>query len=258
MRKIVLPFLIIAALLLAQAGISRTGETSIWVEWPLEFMPDSFPSKAICTPPVSGWLTLSRMQATDTKRDVVIDAATGASVVRFHNADDNGDMLEWPAGETGENANRYIDFAVTPPAAREMRVTKITMLIGAYSTEAMKCRINAGIGDAFADAQTIFDASQNALPDKTMIPLDLTPTLTIPAGETLHLRVLPWHENSSGIGKYILLRSVIVQGQMAEAPQNEDIRATDAFSAPVKESRNGVVYIFRDGKIYTLQGQQVP
>lgn len=238
--------------------VSMAGGTSVWAEWPLDSKPASFPLDAICHGPVSGEMTLSLMQATDTKNDVTIDAATGASVVRFHNADESGAKTNWPTDEIDENANRYIDFAVTAPATMEVRVTRVSLLIGAYSTGFMKCHINTGFGDAFTDVHTIYEASQTALPNKAMIPLELTPALTIPAGETLHLRVLPWHEHSSGSGKYILLRNVLVEGQAFEPSSHEDIRATDAFPAPVRILHNGVIYILREGGKYTLQGQLVP
>lgn len=237
--------------------ISLAGGTQVVLEWPLETKPTSFPLDAICTGPVSGEMTLSLMQATDTKTDVTIDAATGATVVRFHNANESGAKTDWPADEIDENANRYIDFSLAAPATMDVRITSIRMLIGAYSTSAMKCHINTGFGDDFTDVHTIFEASQTALPNKAMNPLELTPTLTVPAGETLHVRVLPWHEHSSGSGKYILLRNVFIEGQAFEP--TEDIEQHTANPSPEtnKLLRNGQLIIERNGKMYNVLGTRL-
>ena len=233
--------------------LSLEGGTRVLAEWYLETKPAAFPLDAICSGPVAGVMTLSLMQATDIKDDVVIDAATGATVVRFHNADEEGNKTAWPTEEIDENAGRYVDFAVTAPATMEVRVTNIRMRIGAYSTSFMKCHINTGFGDGFTDVQTIYEAAQTALPNKEMWDLDLTPTLTIPAGETLHMRVLPWHEHTSGSGKYLLLRDVSIEGQAFEP--TEDVEQVPGHKVhPAKRIRNGQFVIERNGVLYNAQG----
>ena len=235
------------------------GNTTIRVfaEWYLETKPTVFPVDAICSGPVAGMMTMHLMQATDTKRDVEIDAATGATVVRFHNADESGNKADWPAEEIDENANRYIDFSLTAPKTMEVRVTNIHMRIGAYSTGFMKCHINTGFGDNFTDVHTIYDASQTALPNKEMWDLDLTPTQTIPAGETFHMRVLPWHEHSNGSGKYILLRDVSIEGEAFEPTRIEEISSEPSTFRVQKILRDDVLFILRDDKLYNAQGAEV-
>lgn len=235
--------------------ISLEGGTAISAEWPLEEKPASLPLAAICGGPVSGEMTLSLMQATDTKNDVTVDGMTGATVVRFHNADQNGTKTAWPTDEIDENANRYIDFSLTAPATMEIRITHISMRIGAYSTSAMKCHINTGFGDDFTDVHTIYEASQTALPNKEMNTIEMTPTLTIPAGETLHVRVLPWHEHSSGNGKYILLRDVQILGQAFE-PDNQSIHTTLEPAQTFKVLQDGQLLIHRNGQLYNMNGQR--
>ena len=234
--------------------LSLVGGTTVRVEWPLETKPAALPLDAMCTGPVSGVMTMSLMQATDTKNDVLIDAATGATVVRFHNADESGAKTNWPTEEIDENASRYIDFSLTAPTTMDVRVTQILMRIGAYSTGYMKCHINTGFGDAFTDVHTIYEAAQTALPNKEMRDIILTPTLTVPAGETLHMRVLPWHEFSSGSGKYILLRDVTIEGQ-AFAP--EGVESQELRVKSQKIIKNGQIIIIRNGKSYNVLGTQV-
>ena len=87
-----------------------------------------------------------------------------------------------------------------------------------------------------------------------MFPLELTPMLTIPAGETLHLRVLPWHEHSSGSGKYILLRDVKIEGQAFEPGEGSAVEATEAAVKAVKVLRNGQLFIIKNGVAYNVLG----
>jgi len=237
--------------------LSLEGGSPVSATWELHAKP-SMPLAAVCEGPLSGEMTLSLMVATDTKNDVVIDGETGETVVRIHNADESGAKTNWPTGEIDENASRYVDFAVTAPGTMEVRVTKISMYIGAYSTGFMKCHINTGFSDAFTDVHTIFEAAQTALPNKEMNAIELTPTLTIPAGETLHVRVLPWHEHTSGSGKYILLRDVKIEGQAfdPELSGMDAIRQTPATQSK-KMLVNGQLLIERNGRLYNATGAEV-
>ena len=130
------------------------------------------------------------------------------------------------------------------------------MYIGAYSTGFMKCHINTGFGDGFTDVHTIYEAAQTALPNKEMRAIEMTPTLTIPAGETLHVRVLPWHEHTSGSGKYILLRDVIIEGQAFET-ETTGIESQELKANSQKLIKNGMLIILRDGKTYNVLGAEM-
>ena len=236
-------------------AVSLDGGAAVSATWTMDAKP--IPD-AVVTGPISAALSMSLMVATDTKDDVIINGETGATVVRIHNADENGTKTNWPAEEIDENAGRYVDFSVTAPATMEVRVTKISMYIGAYSTGFMKCHINTGFGDGFTDVHTIYEAAQTALPNKEMRAIELTPTLSIPAGETLHVRVLPWHEHSSGSGKYILLRDVTIEGQAFE-PQQEGVEQVrqEPIANSQKLIKDGRLLIIRDGKTYNALGVEM-
>jgi hypothetical protein len=236
-------------------AVSLDGGAAVSATWTMDAKP--IPD-AVVTGPISAALSMSLMVATDTKDDVIINGETGATVVRIHNADENGTKTNWPAEEIDENAGRYVDFSVTAPATMEVRVTKISMYIGAYSTGFMKCHINTGFGDGFTDVHTIYEAAQTALPNKEMRAIELTPTLTILAGETLHVRVLPWHEHSSGSGKYILLRDVTIEGQAFE-PQQEGVEQVrqEPIAKSQKLIKDGRLLIIRDGKTYNALGVEM-
>ena len=133
--------------------------------------------------------------------------------LRFHNSDDGKSKTPWPADEIDENAVRYIDLSVTAPTDSTIRITAISMDLSASGCSSMSCHINTGFGDNFTDVHTFYE--KVALPQRTVTPVAITPThLIIPAGKTLHIRILPWlnGETTPRTGKYICLDNVSIQG----------------------------------------------
>jgi hypothetical protein len=165
--------------------------------------------------PISAELTMSNMCAPDTKSDFEDGDVKNITMVRFHNADANGTKTDWPAGEIDENADRYIDFAITAPSTMDLRISNISLDISAYSTSYMSYHINTGFGNGFTQVTTI--AEEVGMTNKAVKHLNLSTTLTVKAGKTLHVRVLPWHNNSAGSGKYISLKNVKIEGKAFEA-----------------------------------------
>ena len=132
---------------------------------------------------------------------------------RYHNSDNGKSRTPWPADEIDENAVRYIDLAVTAPADSALRITGISMDLSAVGTAAMSCHINTGFGDNFTDVHTYYE--KVGLKQNTLTPVAIAPThLTVPAGKTLHIRILPWlnDESAPRSGKYIYLSNVRVEG----------------------------------------------
>ena len=241
-------------------ALSLDGGAAVSATWAIDANPVA---DAVVEGPISAAFTMSHMMAADTKSDATGADGEQTTVVRLHNADDAGAKATWPATEIDENPDRYVDFAIMTPATMEVRITKIYMEIGAYSTAAMKCHVNTGFGDGFTEVKTIYEAATVALPSigpkdgnpgSPMNIVDVTSSLAIPAGETLHVRVLPWHENASGNGKYICLKNVQIEGMAFEPTEDLESIPSSAFSIK-KIVRNGQLLIIRDGKIYNAQGQ---
>lgn len=135
------------------------------------------------------------------------------SALRFHNSDNGKTKTPWPADEIDENAVRYIDLAVTAPADSALRITRIAMDLSAVGTSTMSCHINTGFGNNFTDVHTFYE--KVALPQRTPTPVAITPThLTVPAGQTLHIRILPWlnDETKPRSGKFISVSSIRIEG----------------------------------------------
>ena len=185
-------------------------------------------------------------------------------MVRFHNGTAK---TAWPAGEIDENAERYIEFTLTAPSTMEVRVTKIMLDLAAHSTNTMACHIRTAVDEQFSNTELIYE--NTALPSNTssapatIAQLELTPTITIPAGETLHMRILPWHNlNESKSGKYICVKNVVIQGMAFEPGEEPDpeegIVNTSIQSQSRKMIINGQIIIVRpDGKMYNVLGSRL-
>ncbi len=133
--------------------------------------------------------------------------------LRFHNSDNGKTKTPWPADEIDENAVRYIDLAITAPADSALRITGIKMDLSAVGTSTMSCHINTGFGDHFTDVHTFYE--KVGLPQNAPTPVAIEPThLTVPAGATLHIRILPWlnDEAKPCSGKYIGVSKVRIEG----------------------------------------------
>ena len=235
--------------------ISLAGGSPVSATWALDAKPTSWPLAATCEGPLSGAMSLSLMTAWDYKSEFSDGESTSVGMVRFHNADAAGAKTNWPTEEIDENASRYIDFAVTAPATMEVRVTNLSMDIAAHSTSAMCYHINTGFGEDFTNVATI--AEKVNMTNKSIEHLAFTPTLTIPAGETLHIRILPWHQNTSGSGKYICVKNVVIEGQAFEPGEGSAVEATEAAVKAVKVVRNGQLFIEKNGVVYNVLGATV-
>ena len=213
----------------------------------------TMPAAAVVQGPAAAAMTLSSMVAWDVKSEFTDGAETNIPMVRFHNADANG-KANWPTTEIDENANRYIDFALTAPTTMEVRVTGISMSLAAHSTSAMCCHINTGFDDEMLQVKTIYERKN--FTNKSIEHVSITPTITIAPGHTLHVRILPWHENSSSSGKYICVKDVRIEG-MAFAPDMTDLKY-DVQTENVQCTKvilDGKLYLMYKGTMYNVQGQ---
>ena len=233
--------------------ISLAGGSAVSATWAIDAKPVA---DAVVSGPISAAFTMSYMMAADMKSEFSDGTADNIEMVRFHNADASGAKTAWPAGEIDENASRYLDFAITAPATMEVRITSISMDIASHSTSTMCYHINTGFGEGFTDVKTI--AEKVNMTNKAIEHLAITPTLTIAASETLHVRILPWHDSGdSKSGKYICVKNVVIEGQAFEPGEEgiESLQPSEVRSQKV--IRNGVLLIERNGVVYNAQGVEV-
>ena len=232
--------------------IALDGGSAVSASWAITEKTNA--TDVVISGPVSAAMTMSLMTAWDVKAEFSDGETDNIAMVRFHNADAGGAKTNWPTDEIDENASRYIDFAMTAPSTMNVRVTGISLDIAAHSTSAMCYHVNTGLGEAFTDVKTI--AEKVNMTHKTIEHLNLTPMLTIKAGETLHVRVLPWHQNSSGSGKYICVKNVKIEG-LAFDPAEEGIDEVQHTLKATKIIRNGQLLIEKNGILYNAQGVQI-
>ena len=233
--------------------ISLAGGSAVSATWAIDAKPVP---EAVVSGPISAAFTMSYMMAADVKSEFSDGTADNIEMVRFHNADASGAKTAWPAGEIDENASRYLDFAITAPATMEVRITSISMDIASHSTSSMCYHINTGFGEGFTDVKTI--AEKVNMTNKAIEHLEITPTLTLAAGETLHVRILPWHDlGESKSGKYICVKNVVIEGQAFEPGEEgiESLQPSEVRSQKV--IRDGVLLIERNGVVYNAQGVEV-
>ena len=202
----------VIAVPVSATAISLVGGAAISATWALSSKTDM---TAVVEGPVAAELKMKNMMAADTKSEFSDGESSTITMVRFHNADASGTKTAWPTDEIDENANRYMDFVITAPTNMELQISSISLDIAAHSTSAMCYHINTGIGNKFTDVKTI--AEKTNMTNKTIYPLQLATTIKVPAAKTLHVRVLPWHQNASGSGKYICVKNVLIEGQAFES-----------------------------------------
>ena len=240
--------------------ISLDGGSAVSATWAIA--DKNTATDAVVTGPVAAAMTMNLMTAWDYKEEFTYEESTTVGMVRFHNADAGGTKTNWPTDEIDENADRYIDFALTAPATMEVRVTNISLDIAAHSTSAMCYHINTGFGSGFTEVKTI--AEKVNMTNKVIEHLAFTPTLTIPAGGTLHVRVLPWHQHTSGGGKYICLKNIVIEGQAFEPepdpkpdPEGIENQMANDTCRTGKFLKDGRLLIVHNGKTYTVTGVEV-
>ena len=119
----------------------------------------------------------------------------------------------WPAGEIDEVANRYIEYTIAADKKKGLVIEHITLPVKAKGGSGMNIHINYGFGETFSGVTTIYE--NTALPKNKQITVALDQPILVPAGQTLHLRVLPWYDsNGKPQGKkYLQLGDLKVTGK---------------------------------------------
>ena len=119
----------------------------------------------------------------------------------------------WPAGEIDEVANRYVEYSISAEKKKGLVVETMSLPICAKGGEGMNIHINYGFGDAFRNVTTIYENTALKKNKKEVILLDQP--ILVPAGETLHIRVLPWYDSNGKpqTKKYLQLGQLKVKGK---------------------------------------------
>lgn len=156
----------------------------------------------------------------------------------------------WPANEIDEVATRYADFVITAPQDVDLQITKIEMTVAGNGGNGVCAHVNYGVGDDFTGVVTIFEKVK--MSNKAANAVSAQPVLRIAAGDSFHVRVLPWY-NGAATGKWICVSNVLIEGVSAgEETAISEISATnssiayDLLGRPVGDEYKGIVIC--DGK----------
>ena len=119
----------------------------------------------------------------------------------------------WPAGEIDEVANRYIEYTISAEKKKGLVIESISIPVKAKGGAGMNIHINYGFGDTFRDVTTIYENTALKKNKKEMVKMDQP--ILVPAGETLHIRVLPWYDSNGQPqkGQYLQLGDLQITGK---------------------------------------------
>ena len=122
----------------------------------------------------------------------------------------------WPAGEIDEVANRYIEYTIAAEKKKGLVIETITLPVCAKGGEGMNIHINYGFDDAFNGVTTIYE--NTALPKNKQLTVTLNQPILVPAGQTLHIRVLPWYDSNGKPqkGKTLQVGALTVSGKQLQ------------------------------------------
>ena len=119
----------------------------------------------------------------------------------------------WPAGEIDEVANRYIDYTIKADKKKGLVIETITVPVFVKGGNGMNIHINYGFGDEFKGVTTIYE--NTALPKGEPLVIKIKNPILVPAGEIMHLRILPWYDSNGKPqkGKRLQVGEVKVKGK---------------------------------------------
>ena len=119
----------------------------------------------------------------------------------------------WPAGEIDEVANRYIEYTIAAEKKKGMVIESITLPVKAKGGPGMNIHINYGFGEQFRGVTTIYE--NTALKKNKCLTIRMEQPILVPAGETLHIRVLPWYDSNGKpqSKKYLSLGEMKISGK---------------------------------------------
>lgn len=116
----------------------------------------------------------------------------------------------WPA-ETGENANRYMEFVVEPATGNTVTITSVSLMIYTNSGSGMRANIYYSTDSTFSTRTQIGStlSLSSTAPSSPNVSQSLS--LSVPTNEAFYVRIYPWY-TSATTGKYLIVKSVTIAG----------------------------------------------
>ncbi len=125
----------------------------------------------------------------------------------------------WPANQTEQIDDVYIQFAVSPNADFTFHATTISLDMCITAINNMKANLFYSTEPTFKSPTMIeysTDMDNNYLPRDVLESFEFPISATVNSGETLYFRIYPWVDNDPDVrsGKYICLRNVFISGRI--------------------------------------------
>lgn len=150
------------------------------------------------------------------------------------------DSLGTWSAETGENASRYLQFAVSPAANYNLTVTSVQFYIGwAGTTNHIYANVYYSASPTFATRTQLGSTItlQNSAGVFTSFPLNVV----VNNGSTFYVRIYPW-DNAAATGKSCGLFDVgiygnavsVVSSSLSAAPSNLSINSVNINGSKIK------------------------
>ena len=134
------------------------------------------------------------------------------------------DGAEWPV-ESGPDAARYVQFAVSAPAGGTLTLTDIDFVMNAGGTGEMDASVFIDTDSEFGSPSPLEVDIQVSREAVGVFSYDISETLT--DGETLYLRVYPWLGGGNpSSGRYLFLQNMVIAGD-GSIPEPEPARGVN-------------------------------
>ena len=127
--------------------------------------------------------------------------------------------IGWPANQSGNVANQYVQYTISPTNGKVLTVTDVSIDFGpAGSTNVMKANIEYSL-DGFVTAGTKLNGpTPLTLPavasndNSYLTAFYNNLSISVSSGKTFTLRVYPWWPSTASPSKYLVEKNVVISG----------------------------------------------
>ncbi len=96
----------------------------------------------------------------------------------------------WPDGDIDESPTRYVEFGLTAPEGKAVKISGLSMGVGGIDTDAMQCHVSYSTKPGFGEPRTFYSPASMAA--GVVNQVSTSDIINLSAGETLLIRVYPW------------------------------------------------------------------
>ena len=144
----------------------------------------------------------------------------GTSNMRWWPSADGGVTGSTWGPETGEVADRWIQWSAKPTSGFNFVVDSVTFWSCGGGTSSMRFNVYYSTDPTFA-SKTRLNADTVKLPNSGSVTADTLLALkvgtTVPAGKTFYVRIYPWYNGAASNSKYVYTQLAVIKGSTTVA-----------------------------------------